>query len=57
MTVNLSLQPVFSAVRPAADAVTGGKVDLDIGGWHWPVLIGVLAALLLIDILVIHRKA
>ncbi|MEY5059158.1 MAG: hypothetical protein RJA51_905, partial [Actinomycetota bacterium] len=33
------------------------KVDLDIGGWHWPVLIGVLAALLLIDILVIHRKA
>ena len=57
MTVNLSLQPVFSAVRPAADVVTGGKVDLDIGGWHWPVLIGVLAALLLIDILVIHRKA
>lgn len=57
MTVNLSLQPVFSAVRPAADAVTGGKVDLDIGGWHWPVLIGVLSALLLVDILVIHRKA
>jgi len=48
---------MFSAVRPAADAVTGGKVDLDIGGWHWPVLIGVLAALLLVDILVIHRKA
>ena len=57
MTVNLSMQPVFSAVRPAADAVTGGKVDLDIGGWHWPVLIGVLSALLLVDILVIHRKA
>ncbi|NBR67232.1 MAG: TerC family protein [Actinobacteria bacterium] len=57
MTVNLSLQPVFSVVRPAADAVTGGKVDLDIGGWHWPVLIGVLSALLLVDILVIHRKA
>ncbi|MFZ9393911.1 MAG: TerC family protein [Ilumatobacteraceae bacterium] len=57
MTVNLSLQPVFSAVRPAADAVTGGKVDLDIGGWHWPVLIGVLAALLLIEILLINRKA
>ena len=32
-------------------------MDLDIGGWHWPVLLGVLAALLLLDILVIHRKA
>ena len=32
-------------------------MDLDIGGWHWPVLLGVLAALLLVDILVIHRKA
>ena len=36
---------------------SGGKVDLTIAGWHWPVLLGVLAALLLIDILVIHRKA
>ena len=32
-------------------------MDLDIGGWHWPVLLGVLGALLLLDILVIHRKA
>ena len=36
---------------------SGGKVDLDIAGWHWPFLIGVLAVLLLVDILVIHRKA
>lgn len=36
---------------------SGGKVDLDIGGWHWPVLIGVITVMLLIDILVIHRKA
>ena len=40
-----------------AGSSSGGKVDLDIGGWHWPLLIGVIAALLLIDILVIHRKA
>jgi tellurite resistance protein TerC len=55
--VNLSLQPILAVLVPAAESSSGGKVDLDIGGWHWPVLIGVLAALLLIDILVIHRKA
>ncbi|MEY4391401.1 MAG: hypothetical protein RLZZ544_110 [Actinomycetota bacterium] len=32
-------------------------MDLAIAGWHWPMLLGVLAALLLVDILVIHRKA
>ena len=55
--MNLSLQPILAVLVPAAESSSGGKVDLDIGGWHWPVLIGVLAALLLIDILVIHRKA
>jgi tellurite resistance protein TerC len=55
--VNLSLQPILAVLVPAAESSSGGKVDLDIGGWHWPVLIGVLAALLLVDILVIHRKA
>ncbi len=34
-----------------------GKVDLDIQGWHWPVLLGVIGAMLLVDILVIHRNA
>jgi len=57
VTVNSSLQPILAVLFPAAESSSGGKVDLDIGGWHWPVLIGVLAALLLIDILVIHRKA
>lgn len=55
--MNFSLQPILAVLVPAAESSSGGKVDLDIGGWHWPVLIGVLAALLLIDILVIHRKA
>ena len=36
---------------------SGGKVDLEIAGWHWPVLIGIISVLLLVDILVIHRKA
>jgi len=44
-------------VIAASSNSSGGKVDLTIAGWHWPMLIGVLAALLLIDILVIHRKA
>lgn len=50
-------QPVLSVLLAAGESSSGGKVDLDIGGWHWPVLLGVLAALLLLDILVIHRKA
>lgn len=35
----------------------GGKVDLDLAGWHWPVLLGVLAALLLVDLLVVNKEA
>ena len=41
----------------AAASSSGGKVDLHISGWHWPVLIGILSVLLLVDILVVHRKA
>ena len=41
----------------SAGSSKSGKVDLTIEGWHWPVLLGVLGVLLLIDILVIHRKA
>ncbi len=36
---------------------SSGKVDLTIEGWHWPVLLGVIGAMLLIDILVVHRNA
>lgn len=36
---------------------SSGKVELVIEGWHWPFLLALLAAMLLIDILVIHRKA
>ena len=32
-------------------------VDLDIAGWHWPLLIAIISAMLLVDILVIHRNA
>ena len=34
-----------------------GKVDLTIEGWHWPLLLTLIGAMLLIDILVVHRNA
>jgi tellurite resistance protein TerC len=34
-----------------------GKVDLVIEGWHWPLLLLLIGAMLLIDILVVHRNA
>jgi tellurite resistance protein TerC len=41
----------------ASAGSSSGKVDLTIEGWHWPVLLGVSGAMLLIDILVVHRNA
>jgi tellurite resistance protein TerC len=41
----------------ASTGSSSGKVDLTIEGWHWPVLLGVIGAMLLIDILVVHRNA
>ena len=41
----------------ASAGSSSGKVDLTIEGWHWPVLLGVIGAMLLIDILVVHRNA
>ena len=32
-------------------------VDLDVEPWHWAVLLGVVVALLLFDLLVLHREA
>jgi len=41
----------------AGSGSSSGKVDLVIEGWHWPLLLGVIGAMLLIDILVVHRNA
>jgi tellurite resistance protein TerC len=48
---------MFSSVVFGASSGGGGKVDIDVAFWHWPMLIGVIAVLLLVDILVIHRNA
>jgi tellurite resistance protein TerC len=41
----------------ASTGSSSGKVDLVIEGWHWPVLLGLIGAMLLIDILVVHKNA
>ena len=35
----------------------GNYVDLDVELWHWGVLLGLIVALLLVDLLVVHREA
>ncbi len=46
-----------SGVLVGAGSSQSHGVDLNIAGWHWPVLLSVLAVMLLVDILIIHRKA
>ena len=41
----------------AAAAGDGNFVDLDVHLWQWGVLLGVIVALLLVDLLVFHREA
>jgi tellurite resistance protein TerC len=41
----------------AGSGSSSGKVDLTIEGWHWPLLLALIGAMLLIDILVVHRNA
>lgn len=48
---------VFGATLISAGSSSGGKVDIDVALWHWPLLIGIIAVLLLVDILVVHRNA
>lgn len=49
--------PMLVSVLTSGASSGGGKVDIDVAGWHWPMLVGIIAALLLVDILVVHRNA
>lgn len=40
-----------------AEASAGGFVAIDVRLWHWVVLIAVITAMLLVDLLVVHREA
>ncbi len=41
----------------AADSAGGNFVDIDVQAWHWLVLLAIIASLLLVDLLVVHREA
>jgi tellurite resistance protein TerC len=41
----------------ASGAGRSDFVDIDVDPWHWIVLLGVIVALLLVDLLVLHREA
>jgi len=47
----------ISSLVAAGSGSSSGKVDLTIEGWHWPLLLALIGAMLLIDILVVHRNA
>ena len=47
----------LGSLLSAGAGSSSGKVDLVIEGWHWPLLLSLIGAMLLIDILVVHRNA
>jgi len=44
-------------IASLAAAGGAGFVELDVEPWHWMLLLGIIVALLLVDLLVLHRKA
>jgi tellurite resistance protein TerC len=46
-----------SLVSLVSSGTSTGKANLVIEGWHWPLLLLLIGAMLLIDILVVHRNA
>lgn len=54
--MTITTEFIHAPVLAAAGSSNRG-VDIVVESWHWPVLLGVLAALLLVDILVVHREA
>jgi tellurite resistance protein TerC len=41
----------------AAESGGGSFVELDVALWHWGVLLAIIVALLLVDLLVVHKEA
>ncbi len=50
------IPPIISSLFGAASG-SQNFVDVDVPVWGWPLLIGVIATALLVDLLVFHRKA
>ena len=51
------MNPPFIAALVAADSESTNFVDVDVPVWGWSMLLGVIAVALLVDLLVVHRKA
>ncbi len=49
--------PVIPAVLAAASDGDHSFVDLNVPGWAWVALLGAILAMLLVDLLVVHREA
>jgi len=49
--------PPISTPIVGASSDAGNFVDVVIPSWGWPMLLGIIAAALLVDLLVFHRKA
>jgi tellurite resistance protein TerC len=47
----------MNRVLVAAESARDNFVELDVQAWHWLVLLAIIAALLLVDLLVVHRDA
>ena len=47
----------FGSLVASGVGSSNGKVDILIEGWHWPLLLSLIGAMLLVDILVVHRNA
>lgn len=50
------IPPIISALV-GATSESGNFVSVDVPVWGWPMLVGVIAAALMVDLLVFHRKA
>ena len=48
---------VLNSIFVAAEKGRENLVDLDVELWQWGVLLGVITAMLLVDLLVVHKEA
>ena len=51
------MNPSTIPVLVAAASDSSKFVDVNVPEWGWPMLVGVIAAALLVDLLIFHRKA
>ena len=48
---------MFEQIFVAAESGRDNLVDIDVAAWQWVALLAIILAMLLIDLLVVHREA